>query len=89
MPAAAPCLLSVALTERARDERICAHAGADADGDHHHLHRKCQCQRVDRDLAVLRHVRHKIAVHDVVDRLKHHGEDHRRTHLQHQLPHRR
>ena len=67
-----PCLLSITLTERACDERICANTGADADGDHHHLHRKRKCQRIDRDFTVFRHVCHKIAVHNVVDRLQHH-----------------
>ena len=65
-------LLSVTLTKRACDKRICADTGADADGDHHHLHRKRKCQRVDRDFTFFRHVCHKIAVHNVVDRLQHH-----------------
>ena len=77
-------LFTVSLPERACEQRVHAHARSDSERHHEHLHRKGQCHRVERRLASLAHISDERAVHDVVHRLKRHGQDHRQSHPHHQ-----
>ena len=77
-------LFTVSLPERACEQRVHAHARSDGERHHEHLHRKGQRHRVERRLASLAHISDERAVHDVVHRLKRHGQDHRQPHPHHQ-----
>ena len=74
-------LFAVSLPERAREQRVHAHASSDGERHHEHLHRKGQRHRVERRLASLAHISDERAVHDVVYRLQRHGQDHRQPRI--------
>ena len=76
--------LLVALAESAGNERAHAHAGAHAECHQQVLNRERQRDRRQR---VLAHLRHKVAVHNVVKRLNQHREHCRQCHRQNQRQH--
>lgn len=84
------CLLPVSCPQAFGQQCVDAHAGTHADRYHQHLHRERQCQGVYRqiphisDLLRVRHAADKVAVHNVVQSLQGHGNDHRRPHAQQQ-----
>ena len=74
--------LVVLLAQRAGEQRVHAHARAGRHADHEVLRRKGQRHRRERLFA---DAAHEHAVHNVVQRLDEHGNDHRQRHGDDQL----